>query len=511
MAKNTPMLLCILDGWGKSDNKKYNAIEIANTPNWDRFLDKYPYSMIKASGEAVGLPDGQMGNSEVGHMNMGAGRVVKQSLPLINDAIKDGEVEKNKALLNCIKKVKKSGGDLHLVGLLSDGGVHSHQNHIAGLAKIGEKDGLKVYIHAITDGRDTKPKSAEKYIKKFYEDIGCSNNIKIATLGGRYYTMDRGGYWERTEKAYNAIAFGEGEYKFDKAEEAVLDAYNRGESDEFILPSVRKSYEGMKDGDGLVLINFRADRMRQIANAFADPGFDEFNRKQLIKFSARAMMSEYSEKLKRFYDVLFPPAELKNVFGEIISDAGLLQLRIAESEKYAHVTFFFNGGEEKQFKGEDRIIIKSPQVSTYDLKPEMSAYEVCDKVLESLAQKKHDVIILNFANPDMVGHTGDVDATVRAIEVLDECIGKLEKEILKQNGLMIVTADHGNCEDMYDEKNDKKLTAHTTNPVWFILVGNEVYDIKLRDGILSDITPTMLDLLGIEKPVQMTSNSLIKK
>jgi 2,3-bisphosphoglycerate-independent phosphoglycerate mutase len=324
--------------------------------------------------------------------------------------------------------------------------------------------------------------------------------------------MDRGKNWERTDKGYRAIAGGYefADYIFDKAEDAVQAAYERGETDEFIMPSVRKSYTGMKDGDGLILANFRADRMRQIADAFANPKFDKFKRSRTIKFSSLISMTEYSEDLKKFYDILFPQVELKKVFGEIVSDAGLKQLRIAESEKYAHVTFFFNGGEEKVFKGEDRIIIKSPEVPTYDLKPEMSAGEVTDEVLKSLSEKKHDVIILNYANPDMVGHTGDVDAAVKAVEFLDMCIGKLEAAILKQGGVMIVTADHGNCEEMYDEKTGKHVTSHSTNPVWFMLVGDKFDDAQLRDGKLSDIAPTMLQLLSIDQPEEMDGESLIE-
>lgn len=513
MERKLPLVLCILDGWGIRKEKEYNAIALGKTPNYDRFINEYPNSVLDAAGVDVGLPEGQMGNSEVGHPNIGAGRVVKQTLPRINDAVKNDTLKNSKEFLNFVDNVKKASGAVNIFGLLSDGGIHSHINHIIYLAKSVSDNNLNVNLHMVTDGRDTPPKSAITYIDKLEEEIKDYPRIKIATIGGRYYGMDRikGENWDRIEKAYDAAVLGEDSENtkiYDSAKDVVENSYSQDIADEFIVPAVIKGYDGMKDGDGFLIANFRADRIRKIAACMADPDFNEFNRKKVINISAFLSMAEMSEELNDFYKKLFPSLELKNTFGEVISNAGLTQLRIAETEKYAHVTFFFNGGEETKFKGEDRVLIKSPDVTTYDLKPEMSANEVCDKVVLDIENKKHDVIILNFANPDMVGHTGILDAAIKAVETVDNCIGRLEQAVLNSDGEMLVVADHGNAEIMYDAKKDKPHTAHTTNPVPFILIGNDVKNIELRNGKLSNAAPTMLKLLGVDKPKEMTEDSL---
>ena len=413
-----PLVLCILDGWGEREDGADNAIARARTPVWDALKRRWPHATLDASEHYVGLPDGQMGNSEVGHTNLGAGRVVMQDLPRIDRAIADGSLAKLPALREFIDKVKASGGAAHVIGLLSPGGVHSHQDQIAALAAILGGSGLPVAVHALLDGRDTPPKSAVGYLKKFQEDIAGHGDIRVVTVSGRYYGMDRDKRWDRVAKAYRVLTEGEGEHADDPVK-AVEAAYARGETDEFVLPTAIGDWRGMKDGDGVLFANFRADRIREIARALLDPEFAGFERGKIVKFAAAAGLVEYSAELNRFLATLFPPYDLSDTFGEVIADAGLKQLRIAETEKYAHVTFFFNGGRETVFPGEERILVPSPKVATYDLQPEMSAPEVTDKVVEAIRSGRFDVVVLNYANTDMVGHSGLLDATIEAVETVD--------------------------------------------------------------------------------------------
>ena len=501
------VLLCILDGWGYNPKKEENAIETANTPNWHRMLNEYPHGFLDASGTDVGLPRGQMGNSEVGHTNIGAGRVVLQLLGQIEQAIENDTLKTNKYLTEFVEKVKSANGACHLFGLMSDGGVHAHINHIIALAKVLDANNLKTYIHIVTDGRDTPPSSAKDYIEQFIDATKDCKNIEIATISGRYYAMDRNKIWDRTELAYNAITEAKASIKFYCPVKAIEDSYANGKTDEFIIPTVNENYKGMNDGDGILLANFRADRVRQIASAFADPEFKDFTREKVVKFSALLGMAEYSEELNKLYKTLFPAVQLKHIFGEEVANAGLKQLRIAETEKYAHVTFFFNGGEERVFPGEDRILIPSPAVATYDLKPEMSAYEITEQLEKVILEEKYDAIILNYANGDMVGHTGIMAAAQKAAETIDNCIARLEKVILEKNGAMLIIADHGNCEKMVDE-NGKPFTAHTTNKVFSILVSNDKDIKELHDGKLADVAPTLLKLLNLPIPSEMTGNPL---
>lgn len=501
-----PIVLCILDGWGYNPNKTGNAIENASTPNWHRMINEYPTTFLDASGTAVGLPEGQMGNSEVGHTNIGAGRVVLQLLGQIEQSIKNDTLKNNKYLKEFIEKVKASNGACHLLGLLSDGGVHAHIDHIIALAKALDLNNLKTYIHVITDGRDTAPSSAKMYVEQFIEATKDCKNIEIATISGRYYAMDRNKTWDRTELAYNAMTEGKSETKFTSAINAIEQSYANEKTDEFIIPTVKEGYNGMNDGDGLLIANFRADRVRQIATAFADKDFNDFTREKIINFSALLGMAEYSEELNKLYNTLFPAISLTSIFGEEIAKAGLKQLRIAETEKYAHVTFFFNGGEEKVFPNEDRILIPSPSVATYDLKPEMSAYEITDNLEKVIAEDKYDVIIVNYANGDMVGHSGIMEATIKAAETVDNCIARLEKAVLAKNGILFITADHGNCEKMIDE-NGKPFTAHTSNKVQAILIGdNEIKE--LHQGKLADIAPTLLKIMNLPIPKEMDGKPL---
>lgn len=505
-----PVFLCILDGWGYREAKSNNAIEMGETPVWHHMFKDYPHTLVKTSGLSVGLPEGQMGNSEVGHTNIGAGRVVMQDLPKISLAIEDGSFATQEALISFIDKLKESKGSCHLLGLMSKGGVHSHQDHILAAAKVLSRNGIRVSVHAFLDGRDTPPDSGKSFIKEFMKEIKEEENIHIATIGGRYYGMDRDNRWDREKLAYDAIVSGEGP-RFVSALDAIEASYSEKVYDEFVVPAVIGDYQGMKDGDGLFMTNFRADRARQILLALLSPDFKGFERKR-IKFSGTLGMVEYSSELGKLMDTVFPPEDLNKVFGEVVSEEGLSQLRIAETEKYAHVTFFFNGGQEKKFLGEDRILIPSPKVSTYDLKPEMSAFEVTDKIIEAIESKKYDVIIANFANGDMVGHTGFLEAAIKAVEAVDKCLGRIEEALIKTGGVMFLTADHGNCEMMLDEKTHSPYTAHTTFDVPAILV-NPPANIKALagGGKLADIAPTLLDLLGIKKPLEMTGHSLLIK
>jgi 2,3-bisphosphoglycerate-independent phosphoglycerate mutase len=501
-------VLCILDGWGERQKADDNAIEIARAPNWHRLKARWPHAQLQASEHYVGLPDGQMGNSEVGHTNIGAGRVVLQDLPRIDGAIAEGKLASMPALCDFIGKLKASRGTAHLMGLMSPGGVHSHQRQIAALARILAEAGVPVAVHAFLDGRDTPPKAAALYMKQFQEDVGGLQDVRIATLCGRYYAMDRDKRWDRVERAYRVIVSGAGE-RADNPLQAVEAAYARGETDEFVAPAAIAGYAGMRDNDGLLIANFRADRIREIAAALLDPEFSGFAREKRIAFCGTLGLVEYSTELNQFLATLFPPENLNDSFGEVVSRAGLTQLRIAETEKYAHVTFFFNGGRETVFPGEERILVPSPKVATYDQQPEMSAPEVTDKVVEAIRSGRFDAIVMNYANADMVGHTGRIDAATKAIEAVDACLGRLSEAVEQAGGTLVITADHGNAEMMRDPETGEPHTAHTLNPVPFVVVNPPEEIGHLENGRLSDIAPTLLDILGLTKPAAMTGHSLI--
>lgn len=541
--KPKPLMLMILDGWGYRESAKDNAIETGNTPNWHRLWNEYPHTTLACSGEAVGLPLGTMGNSEVGHLNIGAGRVVYQDFTRINKAIKDGSFFKNEVLRDCFKKVIAAKGALHFMGLCSDIGVHAHIDHLFALMDYAKSAGVfKVFIHCFMDGRDSPPTSGAGYLEKIEQKISEIGNARIATVMGRYYAMDRDKRWDRIEKAYRAIVDGFGISALSPAE-AICRSYDKGETDEFVVPTVitehGKPVATMEGGDGVVFFNFRSDRAREITRAIALENFDGFKRERVPKLSSYVCMTEYDETFS--LPIAFPPEKLINILGDVLSEAGLKQLRIAETEKYAHVTFFFNGGEEKMFPGEERVLIPSPrEVPTYDKKPEMSAYLVTDEVIKRIDSGAYDVIILNFANGDMVGHTGIMEAAVKAVEAVDSCIARIVPAVLGKGGALFITADHGNCEEMKDDHGGP-MTAHTTDPVPLIYISNpptppfdkgggisnspfekgggisnSPFDkggqggFKLRTGGgLCDIAPTMLGLLKIEKPKEMTGESLI--
>jgi len=504
MAKK-PLILMILDGFGIAP-KEGNAIAAANKPNLDRLFQNYPLTKIGASGMDVGLPDGQMGNSEVGHTNIGAGRIVYQELTRITKAAKDGELAKNEALLNAVNNAKKNGAALHFIGLLSDGGVHSHIAHLYALLEMAKAAGLeKVYVHALLDGRDVPPSSGKDFVAGCEAKMSETGVGKIATVMGRYYAMDRDNRWERVEKAYAAMVYGEG-VQAASAVQAVADSYAAEVTDEFVVPTVVDKSGMIGANDSVVFFNFRPDRAREITRTFVDPDFTGFERKKGFFPLTYVCMTQYDATMPNV-QVAFKPQSLANTFGEYISEHGLTQLRIAETEKYAHVTFFFNGGVEKQYPGEDRILVKSPKVATYDLQPEMSAYEVTDKLLAAIAEDRYDVIILNYANCDMVGHTGIFDAAKAAVEAVDKCVGRVTDAILAKGGVALITADHGNADHMFDE-DGSPFTAHTTNPVPFCVVG---YPCKLREGgRLADIAPTMLKILGLSQPQEMDGRSIIE-
>ena len=506
-----PVMLLILDGWGYRDKiTSDNAIEQGHTPNWHSLVETCPHCFVETSGLDVGLPAGQMGNSEVGHMNLGAGRVVMQDLPRIDKAIADKELDKNPVLLELVDKLKQSGGVCHLMGLMSPGGVHSHQNHIVALAKILSNNGIKVDVHAFLDGRDTPPSSAAEFLEEFETAIKDMKGVKVCTLSGRFYAMDRDKRWDRVEAAYNNIVSATGK-RYGSVKEAIGASYAAGVTDEFVVPCVIGDYQGANDGDAVLMANFRADRAREILYALSDKEFSGFARAKVVNFVISVGMAEYSVDHNRFMKTLFGPEALTNIFGEVVSEHGLTQLRIAETEKYAHVTFFFNGGEEREFKGESRILIPSPKVATYDLKPEMSVYEVTEALTDAIEKQKFDVIICNFANGDMVGHTGIMPAALKAVAAVDDCLGKVMKAIKDVNGVLLVTADHGNVEKMVDEKTGEPYTAHTVGKVRAVLYNAPSTVKGLKDGRLADVSPTLLDLLGIEQPKEMTGKSLLEK
>ena len=494
-----------MDGFGINPGAKGNAIEAANTPNLTKLFKENPFTTIGASGLDVGLPDGQMGNSEVGHTNIGAGRVVYQMLVKISKSIQDGEFFNIKVLKDAMENCKKNGTALHLMGLLSDGGVHSHIEHLFGLLEMAKREGLdKVYVHCIMDGRDVSVTSGVGFIKDLQAEMAKLGTGKIASISGRYYAMDRDFAWDRVEKAYSAMVYGEGVMNSDPVK-AMEESYANGVTDEFIVPTVVDKDGMIKGGDSVVFFNFRPDRARQITRAFVDEKFDGFERRNgffPVKF---VCMTQYDETMPNV-TVAFPPEELKMTMGEYLASKHMTQLRIAETQKYAHVTFFFNGGEEKTFDGEDRILIQSPDVPTFDLQPEMSAYPVCDAVVEKIKSGKYDVVILNFANCDMVGHTGVFEAAVKAVEAVDECVGRVVDAAVSMGGAVIITADHGNADKMIGD-DGKPFTPHSTNPVPFCVVG---YDCKLKEtGRLADIAPTMLKILDLPQPPEMTGESII--
>ena len=505
MAKK-PVQLCIMDGFGWVPEQTFgNAIAAAKRPNLDRLFETYPYTTIQASGMAVGLPEGQMGNSEVGHTNMGAGRIVYQQLTLITKSIMDGTMKENDVLVRNMRAAIDAGKAVHLMGLLGTGGVHSHIDHLFGLLDLAKHLGAKkIYVHCIMDGRDTDPHSGKGFIadlQKKLDEIGVG---EIATVTGRYYAMDRDSNWDREEKAYAALVYGEGNHA-SNAMEAIEKSYADDVTDEFVVPCVIKGGAPVASGDSVVFFNFRPDRAREITRTFVDPDFSGFTRKNGFFPLTYVCMTQYDATMPNV-EIAFKPQSLKNTLGEYVSDKGLKQLRIAETEKYAHVTFFFNGGVEKQYPGEDRILVKSPKVATYDLQPEMSAYEVTDKMVEAVKSGKYDMIILNFANCDMVGHTGVFEAAKAAVEAVDTCVGKVAAAIDEMGGVLLITADHGNADKMVDDDGEP-FTAHTTNPVPFCVVG---YPCKLREGgVLADIAPTMLKIMDLPQPEEMTGKSII--
>ena len=503
-----PVVLCVLDGWGHRTECDNNAICQARTPVYDRWMREAPHGLLDASELAVGLPAGQVGNSEVGHMNLGAGRVVMQLLPRVDQAVADGSLAKNPRLRDFIATLKKSGGVCHLLGLLSPGGVHSHQDQIAALARILSDAGVKVAVHAVLDGRDTMPRTAHQYLAKFLKDIAPAKNAALATVGGRYWGMDRDKRWERVETAWRCIVDAAAPHAAD-AVQAVTASHAAGVTDEFVKPFVLGGYRGVRDGDGLLMANFRADRARQILSALLDPAFDGFKRARVPRFAAALGLVEYSAALNRFMGALFPAERLTNILGELVAKSGMKQLRIAETEKYAHVTFFFNGGEESVFPGEERILVPSPKVATYDLKPEMSAVELTDKLVDAVDSGRFDLIVVNYANTDMVGHTGNLAAAIKAVETVDACLGRVEAAVKKSGGAMFVTADHGNAETMHDAASGQAHTAHTMNLVPAILVNGPAEVKTVADGNLADVAPTLLALLGLKQPQEMTGHSLL--
>ncbi|MBN45641.1 MULTISPECIES: 2,3-bisphosphoglycerate-independent phosphoglycerate mutase [unclassified Methylophaga] len=502
-----PLALIILDGWGYSEEAKHNAIMAANTPVWDHLWNDYPHTLINASGAGVGLPGEQMGNSEVGHLNIGAGRVVYQEFTRISRAIRTGSFFTNQTLTDVVDDVFRNDKALHILGLLSDGGVHSHESHIQAMVKLAAERGAnKIYLHAFLDGRDTSPKSAQKFIENMHASFNASGKGRFASIIGRYYAMDRDKRWDRVQQAYDLITNAQANYQADNAINALEQAYARGESDEFVKATLIGEKAPIEDGDAIVFMNFRADRARELTQTFIEPEFNEFPKQRSPRLSQFVTLTEYKKDFN--VPVAFPPEKLNNLLGECISAVGLRQLRIAETEKYAHVTFFFNGGRDAPYEGEDRILVPSPKVDTYDLQPEMNAPEVAERLVKAIHSNQYDVIICNFANADMVGHTGNFNATVKAIEALDNCLGKIWSALKESGGEMLVTADHGNAEKMLDDEKGQAHTAHTSNLVPFIYAGRPAT--CAEQGGLSDIAPTMLHLIGQPIPPEMNNHLLVK-
>lgn len=515
MSAIKPIILIILDGWGYSENTSYNAIHSARKPVWDRLWEEYPHTLIEASGTEVGLPASQMGNSEVGHMNIGSGRIAEQEFTRISRTIEDGSFFKNETLCAAFKEAAHNNKAAHILGLLSPGGVHSHQEHVFALMELAGQCGLNdIYLHAFLDGRDTPPKSAEEYLHDAQLKIAELGKGRFASIIGRFYAMDRNNNWDRTQAAYDLISQGKADYRSEDAFIAVDMAYARGETDEFIKPTAIIQHgqppTQVEDGDIIIFANYRADRARQLARAFTKENFNSFPRERFAQLAAFISLTEYKANYE--FPVAFPPEHHNNVFGEYIAKQGLYQLRIAETEKYAHVTFFFNGGEERVFEHEDRILVPSPHIRTYDQKPEMSAFEITDRMIEAINSRKYDVIICNFANADMVGHTGNFDATVKAVETIDQCLGKIVDNTLNIGGELLITSDHGNAEQMRAFTTEKiksqSHTAHTNNPVPMLYIGRPA-EIMPGTGFLSDIAPTILSLMGIKQPQEMTGRPLL--
>ncbi len=502
-----PVMLVVLDGWGWREASEDNAVRLARTPNFDRLWAAGPRAFLHTSGHDVGLPGGQMGNSEVGHLNLGAGRVVMQDLPRIDTAVADGSLARLPALVGLIAALRASGGTCHLMGLLSPGGVHSHQRHAAALARVLAAAGVPVALHLFTDGRDTPPRAAPEYLRAFMAEIAGLPGVRIATLTGRYFAMDRDNRWDRVAQAYDALVDGAGATAPD-ALAAIAAAHARDVTDEFVPATALAGYAGMRDGDGVLCFNFRADRVREILGALLDPSFAGFARRRVVRFAAAAGMTEYSTALNAFLQTLFASQSMADILGEVVARAGRTQLRMAETEKYPHVTYFLNGGEETPYPGEDRIMVPSPKVATYDLQPEMSAPELTEKAVEAINSQKYELIVLNFANPDMVGHTGSLPAAIKAVETVDAALGRIAAAVAAQGGALLATADHGNCEMMKDPATGGPHTAHTTNPVPVLLQGGPA-GATLRDGRLADVAPTLLSLLGLAQPAAMTGRSLL--
>jgi 2,3-bisphosphoglycerate-independent phosphoglycerate mutase len=505
MSAKKPVMLMILDGFGWREETADNAVAQARKPNFDRLWAASPHAFLTTSGKVVGLPDGQMGNSEVGHLNIGAGRVVMQELPRIDAAIEDGSLAANKFLRDLITSLKSSGKTCHLIGLVSPGGVHAHQDQAVALAKILTRGGVKVAIHAFLDGRDTPPQSSREFVTNFEKAL--PEGAAIATLIGRYYAMDRDQRWERVEKSYNLITQAEGQH-FDSAAAAIDASYAENITDEFAGAATIGGYQGATDGDALLCFNFRADRVREILTALLDKSFTGFPRAKTVAVSTAIGLTAYSDALAPLMNTLFPAQHMNDLLGEVVAAAGKTQLRMAETEKYPHVTYFLNGGREEPYEGEDRIMVASPKVATYDMQPEMSAPELTEKAVAAINTGKYDLIILNFANPDMVGHTGSLQAATKAVEAVDQGLGKIHHAITAQNGTLLITADHGNCELMRDPETGAPHTAHTLNPVP-VLLANPPPNTSLHTGILADLAPTLLTLLGLPQPAAMTGHSLI--
>ncbi|MFZ5757358.1 MAG: 2,3-bisphosphoglycerate-independent phosphoglycerate mutase [Pseudomonadota bacterium] len=511
--RKKPIVLVVLDGWGHREETDNNAIHAARTPVWDRLWRDYPHGLVSGSGEDVGLPDGQMGNSEVGHMNLGAGRIVYQDFTRITKAIRDGDFLANPVLTGAVDKAKATGGAVHIMGLLSPGGVHSHEDHLIAMVDLAVQRGAPaVYVHAFLDGRDTPPRSAEPSLTRMRDHLDRTGKGRLASIVGRYYAMDRDNRWERVEAAYRLLTEGVAEFRAADPVQALNDAYARGENDEFVKATVIAA-DGeqpafIRDGDAVVFMNFRADRARQISRAFVQDDFKGFERRARPALAAYVMLTEYAADIRAA--CAYPPSSLANVLGEYLAKLGKTQLRIAETEKYAHVTFFFNGGREEPFPGEDRILVPSPKVATYDLQPEMSAPEVTDRLVEAIRSGKYDVIVCNYANGDMVGHTGVFAAAVKAAEALDAALGRLVDAVEGVGGRMLITADHGNIEQMHDHETGQAHTAHTCELVPLVLVGDRKATVQASGGVLSDIAPTMLTLMGVPVPPEMTGRVLVR-